>query len=96
MTAAAGEGSLSSCGSLACVGMEGVDAFAEIIGAAQAAIGLAFELDGERQGRVLGVVEKLLRSALGERRNTTQFLHERVSRGFGSPSETHSVVIPHS
>ena len=32
------------------VGVECLDAFAEIIRAAQAAIGLAFELDGERQG----------------------------------------------
>jgi hypothetical protein len=62
--------------------VEGLDAFAEIIRAAQAAIGLAFELDGERQARVLGVVEEFLRGALGERRKAAQFLDERVGRGF--------------
>src|SRR5579863_1154119 len=64
------------------LGVKGFDALAEILGAAQPAVALAFELDRQRQRRVLDVVEQLLCGALGEGRDSPQFLDEAVGRRF--------------
>ena len=62
--------------------MKGVDALTEIIRAAQAAIGLALQLDRQRQIRVLDVVQQLLRGALSQRREPAQLLDEAIGCGF--------------
>src|SRR5689334_11940593 len=43
------------------LGVEGLDAFLEIVRLPQPAVAMPFELDRNRQRRVLGVVEELLR-----------------------------------
>jgi len=50
--------------------MKGLDALAEIVRAAQPAIGLALQLDCQRQIRFLDVVQQLLRGALRQRRES--------------------------
>src|SRR5262245_31231385 len=50
------------------LGVEGLDALLEVLGLAQPAVTVTLELDGDGEGRVFGVVEKLLRRALCERR----------------------------
>jgi len=45
--------------------VEGLDSLAEVIRGAQPAVAMAFELDGQRERRVFGVVQELLRGALG-------------------------------
>jgi len=62
--------------------MKGLDALAEIVRAAQPAIGLALQLDRQRQIRVLDVVQQLLRSALGQRREPAQLRDEPIGRRF--------------
>src|SRR3954466_9357471 len=42
------------------LGVEGLYAFLEVLRLAQAAVAMAFELDCDRQRRILGVVEELL------------------------------------
>ena len=58
--------------------VEGVHAFAEILRCPKPAVAVALELDGRRQQRVVGVVQELLRRALGQRREADQFLDKRV------------------
>jgi len=62
--------------------MKGLDALAEIVRAAQPAIGLALQLDCQRQIRFLDVVQQLLRGALRQRREPAQLLDEPIGRGF--------------
>src|SRR5690348_1963922 len=44
--------------------VEGLDAFLEIVGLAQPAVAMPFELDRNRQRRIFSIVEELLRGAL--------------------------------
>ena len=43
---------------------------------------MAFELDGDGQRRILGIVEQLLGRALRERREGAKFVDQRVGRRF--------------
>ena len=64
------------------LGVKRLDALAEIVRLPQPAVAVAFELDRERQRRVFGVVQQLLRRALRERRERAQFVDQRVGRRF--------------
>jgi hypothetical protein len=50
--------------------------FAEIVRAAQAAIAVAFEFNGDGQRCIFRVVEKFLGSALGQRRKAAQLIDQ--------------------
>jgi hypothetical protein len=60
--------------------MKGLDAFAEIVGATQPAVALAFELDRQRQAGILDVVHQLFRAALRQRRKAAQLFGQRIAR----------------
>src|SRR4249919_1770648 len=60
------------------LGVKRVHSLAEVVRLAQAAVAVTFELDCDREGRILGVVQKLLRRALGERRECAQLLDQGV------------------
>ena len=62
--------------------MESFHAFAKIVRLPQPAVAMPFELDRDRERRVLGIVEKLLRGALCERRERKQFVDQSVGRRF--------------
>jgi len=64
------------------LGLEGLDAFAEVIGLAQTAVTMALELDGNGERRVLGVVEKFLCRALRQRRETAEFINKAFDTNF--------------
>src|SRR5437763_15563679 len=78
------------------LGVKGLDAFDEIVGAAQPAIGLAFELDSERQARILAIVHSFLalRCASGAKLHNSSTSASVIFSS--SASATHSVAIPHS
>jgi hypothetical protein len=57
--------------------VKGLDAFAEIVRAAQPPVALAFELDCEQQAGILDIVYQLLRAALRQWRKAAQ-LFDRV------------------
>src|SRR3954470_5696273 len=63
-------------------GMECLDAFAEVVRLAQAAVAMAFQLDRDRERGVFGVVEQLLGGALRDRGKGEQFGSERIGRRF--------------
>src|ERR1700736_7040265 len=60
--------------------VKGRDALAEIVGAAQPAVALAFELDRQRQAGILDVVHQLFRAALRQRRKAAQLFGQRIAR----------------
>ena len=60
--------------------MKGLDALAEIIRLAQPAVAMAFELDGDGERRILGIVEQLLGRALRKRREASQLVDQRIDR----------------
>src|ERR1700736_1575008 len=62
--------------------VKGLDAFAEIVGAAQPAVALAFELDCERQAGILDIVYQLLRAALRQWRKAAQLFGQPIARRF--------------
>ena len=62
--------------------MKGLDAFAEIVGAAQPAVALAFELDCERQAGILDIVYQLLRAALRQCWKSAQLFGQPIARRF--------------
>src|ERR1043166_7301825 len=62
------------------LGVERLDALAEILRRAQPAVAMALQLDRDRERAILGVVEELLGGALGERREAAQFVDQRVGR----------------
>src|SRR5690606_19287778 len=62
--------------------VEGIHAFAEIVGRAQAAVAMPLEIDGDGQAGIVGVVEQLLGGALGERRKGDQLFHQRIDSAF--------------
>src|ERR1700720_4211967 len=62
--------------------VKGLDAFAEIVGAAQLAVALAFELDCERQAGILDIVYQLLRAALRQWRKAAQLFGQPIARRF--------------
>src|SRR3984885_6251347 len=64
------------------LGVEGLDALLEVIGLAQTAVAMAFQLDRDRQRRILGVVQELLRRSLGHRREGARFIDELFGRLF--------------
>ena len=78
------------------LGVESLDAFLEIVRLAQAAVAMALEFDRDRQRRILGIVEQLLRGALRQRREGAKLVHQLVGRILSSPSGTHSVAMPQS
>src|ERR1700738_266964 len=61
---------------------EGLDAFAGIVGAAQPAVALAFELDCERLAGILDIVYQLLRAALRQWRKAAQLFGQPIARRF--------------
>src|SRR5207302_85065 len=62
------------------LGVKRLHSFAEVVRLAQAAVAVTFELDRDRERRILGVVQKLLCCALGERRECAQLLDQGVGR----------------
>src|SRR5581483_8928653 len=64
------------------LGMEGFDAFTEVFRLPQPAVAMTFELDGDRQCRILGVVVQLLRCALRDRREGEELVDQRVGCRF--------------
>src|SRR6476620_3662461 len=66
--------SLASAKLRLALGVEGFDAFAEIIRLAQATVTMSFKFDGDGQGRILRIVKKLFGRALRERRKAAQFV----------------------
>jgi hypothetical protein len=78
---AAAEQALTSQELRLSLGVEGLDAFAEIIRLAQTAVTMALELDGEGERRVFGVVEKFLCRALRQRREATELIDQGIGRG---------------
>src|SRR5579863_1730684 len=64
------------------LGVEGFDAFAEIVGLAQSAVAMAFQFDRGFQVGVLGGVEQRLGGALRERREAAQFVDQSIRRRF--------------
>src|SRR5205085_10473730 len=60
------------------LGVERLDALLEVVGLAQPAVAMAFQLDRNRQRRVLGVVEQFLGGALRQWRERAQLIHQRV------------------
>src|ERR1700689_5078614 len=53
-------------------GVEGLDPFPEIVRLAKAAVAVAFQLDRDRQHRILGMVQKFFGRARGKRRDATK------------------------
>src|ERR1700736_6795188 len=62
--------------------VKGSDALAEIVGAAQPAVALAFELDCQRQAGILDVVHQLFRAALRQWRKAAQLFGQPIARRF--------------
>src|ERR1700738_626933 len=58
------------------LGVERLDALAEILGAAQATIAMALQFDRDREGGILGIAQELLGGALGERGKAAQLVDQ--------------------
>src|SRR5580692_9583981 len=64
------------------LGVERLDTLAEIVGLAQPAVAMAFELDGGFEIGVFGFVEQRLGGALRQWREAAQLLDQGVGRRF--------------
>src|SRR6202035_5987686 len=60
------------------LGVEGLDALLEVIRLAETAVAMAFQFDRDRQRRILGVVQELLRRSLGHRREGAKLIDKLV------------------
>ncbi len=63
-------------------GVKGFDTFPEIIGRAEPAVGIAFDLDARFQRRVLSGIQYTFDRPLGQWGECAEFIHELIYRCF--------------
>lgn len=62
--------------------MERLDSLPEVVRCAQTAVAMPFQLDGGGQEGVVGVIQQLLGSPLGDGRKLSQLLHQGIHSRF--------------